>query len=153
MIKYVFCLFIALMIAAHAADAKEVGSFSLGEVAADGCGTYVHLPKTKQVVGFVSIENDDGSLYINLDGVNLKLPPEIHETPMGERDLSEGKRVSLRYAGDKVAVRLDMKSLGLCGLNPEKKLDSCELVDFRGTMVVKKDKATTSYKVIVHSGC
>jgi hypothetical protein len=118
---------------------------------ADGCGCYFRFRGTPvtadQYMFFSSIEDDEKSAWMNIDGrdVKLQLTKKV-DAPRGER---VGMRSTRRYEAEDVFVDATYVVTRVCRRNDE----SCESTGYAATFVLRKGSKRQLAKAVGSCGC
>ncbi len=117
----------------------------------DGCGCYFQFRGSKrnseQHLFASSIEEDDKTAWMNIDGRDVKLRL-VREWGTKDRE-RVGSRSNRSFAAGDVKVAVTYVATRVCAVNDE----NCESTDYAATFVVRKGKRTQTVKAVGYCGC
>lgn len=118
---------------------------------ADGCGCYFQyrgVPRNETYyLFFSSIEDDEKTAWMNIDGKDVKLTLVRKMDPKVRERV--GSKSTRRYVTDGISVDATYVATRVCKRDDE----SCESTDYSGTFVVRKGDQMQIVKAVGGCGC
>ena len=126
---------------------------NLKNTAADGCGCYFRFRGTprnaERYIFFSSIEEDQKTASMNIDGRDVKLTLEKEEGLKGKEQERVGSRSTATFSNSDIKVSATYVVTRVCPPRDE----SCESTNYDATFVVKKGAKSQIVKAIGSCGC
>jgi len=126
---------------------------NLKNTAVDGCGCYFRFRGTarnaERYIFFSSIEEDQKTAWMNIDGRDVKLTLEKEEGLKGKEQEQVGARSTARFAAGDIKVSATYIVTRVCDANDE----SCESTEYEATFVVRKGARSQGVKAAGSCGC
>lgn len=120
---------------------------------AEGCGCYIKFRNTPEkadrYILFSSIEDDNTTAWMNIDGRDVKLKLEKIIGPFGTERERVGSRSILKYRAGDITVTGTYVDTKECAPNDE----NCESTQYSVTFVVKKGSKSQVVKAKGSCGC
>ena len=120
---------------------------------AEGCGCYLKFRNTPEkadrYILFSSIEDNNTTAWMNIDGQDVKLKLEKITGPFGTEHERVGSRSTLKYRSDDITVTGTYVDTKECAPNDE----NCESTQYSVTIVVRKGARSQVVKAKGSCGC
>lgn len=118
---------------------------------ADGCGCYFQsrgTPRNAQrYLFFSSIEDDEKTAWMNIDGHDVKLSLARKRGPTGS--VHVGSRLTRRYVAEDISVDVTYIATRICKRDDE----DCEVTDYSASLTVRKGVRSQVVKAVGGCGC
>jgi len=119
----------------------------------DGCGCYFKFRGTprnaERYIFFSSIEEDQKTASMNIDGRDVKLTLEKEEGPKGKEQERLAARSTARFVAGDIKVSATYIVTRVCKASDE----NCESTEYDATFVVRKDAKSQVVKAAGSCGC
>jgi hypothetical protein len=120
---------------------------------ADGCGCYFKFrgtpPKVERYIFALSIEGNEETAWMNIDGSDVKLLLVKGSGSKGKEGERVGSRSRETYASGDISVTGTYVVTRVCARNDE----NCESTDYNVTFAVKKGLKSQVVKAVGYCGC
>jgi hypothetical protein len=149
------CLLLIILVlssvSAQKASKRSLVARLKNNAVADGCGCYFQYrgtPRNEQYyLFFSSIEDEEKTAWMNIEGQDVKLTLAKKMDPKGE--VRVGSRSTRRYVADGTLVDATYVATKICKRDDE----SCESTDYSATFVVRKGAQVQTVKAVGGCGC
>jgi hypothetical protein len=118
---------------------------------AEGCGCYFRFRGTptnaQRYLFFSSIEDDEKTAWMNIEGSDVKLSLARKRGPTGS--VRVGSRLTRRYVAEDISVDVTYIATRICKRDDE----GCEVTDYSATLTVRKGARAQVVKAVGGCGC